>query len=112
MEEPLFSVAVVTNGKKTIPALIDSGSSPYAIMNEAFVREHGDCFDIKPRNLGGVGGATVVRRICYFSLDIDGHRQDRVFRLRRSKFPPIRYTRAAIDTKEGCGLPAYKGYVR
>ena len=79
MEESLFHVAAVINGRTVVPALIDSGSSPYAILNDVFARNNGECFEIEPRNLGGVGGATAVHHICYFSLDIDGHRQARVF---------------------------------
>ena len=80
MESPLFRVDAVINGIGISPALLDSGSGPYAIVNPSFVRKFNcSTFRISPRSLGGVGGETLVTEIYHFSLDLDGHKQHRIY---------------------------------
>jgi transposase InsO family protein len=81
MDGKIFMAELLVNELHFTPCLIDHGSSCYAIVSEAFAQRCDlACFDIAKRRMVGVGGeAGEISKTCYFTLDLDGHRQERVY---------------------------------
>ena len=82
MECPLFYTTAMVNDYLPITTLIDDGSQSYAQINESLVQELSlPLLETAPRILGGVidGPTTTIRHVTYFSLDIGGMKQSRIF---------------------------------
>jgi hypothetical protein len=81
MDGKVFLAELLVDSYYFTTALIDHGSSSYALVNRSFAQKHNlACFPIEKRDIIGITGkAGSITEACYFSLDLDGHRQERVY---------------------------------
>ena len=82
MECPLFHTTAFLNGYDQVIALIDNGSQGYATMNEKLALKLGlPLVETTPRKIGGSldNGFETIRYATYFSMDIGGLKNDRIW---------------------------------
>jgi transposase InsO family protein/predicted aspartyl protease len=82
MECPLFHTSAIVDGLNSLLALIDSGAQSYASINEKLARKLSlPLLETTPRMVTGVfeGPMVIVDKATYFSLDVGGFKQQRIF---------------------------------
>ena len=75
MDGQIFQAEMIVDGVNTTSALIDQGSTAYAIINRDYAHSCDlKCIEITPRSIVGVTGiAGQISEVAHFSINLDGY---------------------------------------
>jgi len=82
MDSPPFLVSILVNGICFARTLVDCGCLTYGMIDSRFAAKHNlERKIIEPRNLTGFEevSSSQVTEVAYMSIDINGHREEKVF---------------------------------